>query len=121
LFWYRILVFVVNCPRVPQFFWSFLNISKYRHGTYLLLERCKAVCYRSLFQKIYRIFNKPYISLEAVVDAFKWLTIDVDIDEVECILANLIFRGIIRGYIAHTKKMLVLSKSNPFPIESLVR
>lgn len=40
---------------------------------------------------------------------------DVDIDEVECVLANLIYKGKIRGYIAHEKRMLVLSKEQPFP------
>lgn len=40
---------------------------------------------------------------------------DVDIDEIECLLANLIFKGNIRGYIAHEKRILVLSKDNPFP------
>jgi hypothetical protein len=40
---------------------------------------------------------------------------DVDIDEIECLLANLIYKGNIRGYIAHEKRILVLSKDNPFP------
>jgi PCI domain len=65
--------------------------------------------------------NKSLILLDSVVSAFQWLNIDVDIDEVECILANLIYRGIIRGYIAHVKRTLVLSKSNPFPVDSLGR
>lgn len=67
------------------------------------------------------IYNKSFISLDQVVAAFKWLTIDMDMDEVECILANLIYRGVIRGYIAHTKRMLVLSKSNAFPLENIGR
>lgn len=67
------------------------------------------------------IYSKSYIPLDQVVTAFKWLAIDMDIDEVECILANLIYRGVIRGYIAHTKKMLVLSKSNAFPVENIGR
>merc|ERR1711976_63482 len=36
-------------------------------------------------------------------------------DELECIIANLIWKGTIKGYIAH-EKALVLSKDNPFPI-----
>ena len=40
---------------------------------------------------------------------------DVDIDEIECLLANSIYKGNIRGYIAHYKRILVLSKDNPFP------
>lgn len=30
-------------------------------------------------------------------------------------LANLIFKGYIKGYIAHEKEKLVLSKTNAFP------
>jgi PCI domain len=92
-----------------------------RQGTYLLLERCKTVCYRSLIKRIHLLNNKSTIPLDQVVAAFLWLNIHIDIDEVECILANLIYRGIIRGYIAHTKRMLVLSKSNAFPVENIGR
>ena len=65
--------------------------------------------------------DKPHMSLYAVVTAFQFLHIPVDMDEVECIIANLIYRGTIRGYIAHTKRTLVLSKANAFPIEGLGR
>lgn len=39
---------------------------------------------------------------------------DMDTDELECILANLIFQKKIRGYIAR-KKCVVLAKKDPFP------
>ena len=35
--------------------------------------------------------------------------------EIECILANLIFKGHLKGYISHSKATLVVSKSGPFP------
>jgi hypothetical protein len=38
----------------------------------------------------------------------------MDLDELECILANLIFQGSIKGYIAH-KKCVIFSKTDPFP------
>ncbi len=40
---------------------------------------------------------------------------DVDLEEVECIVANLIFQKQIKGYIAHEKKILVVSKTDAFP------
>lgn len=40
---------------------------------------------------------------------------DVDMDEVECILANLIHQRYIKGYIAHAQKILVCSPDNAFP------
>ena len=38
----------------------------------------------------------------------------LSLDELECILANLIFDGKIKGYIAH-RRCVVLSKQEPFP------
>jgi len=42
--------------------------------------------------------------------------VDTDLEEVECILANLIANGYIKGYIAHKAKAIVISKKNPLPI-----
>jgi hypothetical protein len=35
--------------------------------------------------------------------------------EVECVLANLIHRKWVRGYLSHSPPVLVLSRTNPFP------
>ncbi|KAL9964532.1 hypothetical protein ACROYT_G028187 [Oculina patagonica] len=40
---------------------------------------------------------------------------DIDVIEVECIVANLIYMGYIKGYISHQHQKLVVSKQNPFP------
>jgi nuclear mRNA export protein PCID2/THP1 len=40
---------------------------------------------------------------------------EVDMDEVECIVANLIFRKYVKGYISHKSRVAVLSKVDPFP------
>lgn len=96
------------------------KISHHRQGTYLLLEKCKTVCYRNLFKRIHFILGKPQISLGDVALAFKWLGMPIDLDEVECILANLIYKGYVRGYIAHTKRILVLSKRDPFPVSAVI-
>ena len=44
----------------------------------------------------------------------------MDRDEVECILANLIYKGLVRGYISHEKATLVLSKKEPFPLSAVL-
>ena len=44
---------------------------------------------------------------------------DLDLDELECTLANLIYSGYVKGYIAHEKRVLVLSKASPFPTARL--
>jgi hypothetical protein len=97
-----------------------LCYSIYSRGIYLLLEKCKTVCYRNLFKRVYIVLEKPHLSLPDIAKAFKWLGMPMDLDEVECILANLIFRGYVRGYISHTKRVLVLSKSNPFPTAKVI-
>lgn len=89
-------------------------------GTYLLLEKCKTVCYRNLFKRIHVVLEKHQIPLNHVARVFKWLGMPIDLDEVECILANLIYRGYVRGYLSHTKRVLVLSKRDPFPVSSVI-
>ena len=90
-------------------------------GTYLLLEKCKMVCYRNLFKRVYLIMEKHQIPLEQVARTFKWLGMPIDLDEVECILANLIFKNYVRGYISHAKRTLVLSKREPFPTSAVIK
>lgn len=92
-----------------------------RRGTYLLLEKCKTVCHRNLFKRIFIILGKSQLPLNNIVNAMKWLGMEIDLDEVECILSNLIFRGYMRGYISHSNRILVLSKKDPFPISAVVK
>ena len=40
---------------------------------------------------------------------------DVSAEEAECLVANMIFRGFIRGYISHQMQMVVLAANNAFP------
>ena len=108
----------MNC--IAVFYSSTSWIRFYSRGTYLLLEKCKTVCYRNLFKRVHIILDKHQISLNHVAKALKWLGMPMELDEVECILANLIFRGYIRGYLSHAKRVLVLSKRDPFPISVVV-
>ena len=43
---------------------------------------------------------------------------EMDDDEVECLLANMIDKGYVRGYLSHEKKFLVLSQKDGFPAMS---
>lgn len=40
---------------------------------------------------------------------------DSQLDEAECISANMIFRGFAKGYISHERRIMVLSAKDPFP------
>jgi hypothetical protein len=41
--------------------------------------------------------------------------IEMDVEEAECYVANMIYKGFIRGYISHEKQMVVLAQTNSFP------
>jgi len=69
---------------------------------------------------VHLVLEKHQISLNYVARVFRWLGMPIDLDEAECILANLIYRGYIRGYLSHTKRVLVLSKRDPFPVTSVI-
>lgn len=38
-----------------------------------------------------------------------------ELNDVECAIANLIYSGLVKGYVSHAHKCLVLSRSSPFP------
>ncbi|KAH0624553.1 hypothetical protein JD844_032157 [Phrynosoma platyrhinos] len=92
-----------------------------RCGIFLILEKLKIITYRNLFKKVYLLLKTHQLSLDAFLVALKFMKVDdVDIDEVQCILANLIYMGHIKGYISHQHQKLVVSKQNPFPPLSTV-
>uniref|UniRef100_A0A2P2I3A1 PCI domain-containing protein 2 homolog n=2 Tax=Hirondellea gigas TaxID=1518452 RepID=A0A2P2I3A1_9CRUS len=85
-------------------------------GIYLILEKLKSVAYRNLFKKVYVIKKNHQLDISVFVQAFKWMHMeDVGAEEIECLLANMIYEGKIKGYISHAHKKLVVSKANPFP------
>uniref|UniRef100_A0A803MDF1 PCI domain-containing protein n=1 Tax=Chenopodium quinoa TaxID=63459 RepID=A0A803MDF1_CHEQI len=92
-----------------------------RSGVYLVLEKLELQVYRRLLKKIYTIQKQKdpskahQVKLDIIVKALKWLQIDMDLDEVECIVAILIHKNLIKGYFAHKSKVVVLSKQDPFP------
>ena len=93
-----------------------------KQGTYLLLEKLRMSVYRTLFKKIHAIQGEMdpakanQVALAKFQTALHWCGADdVDLDEVECIVANLIFRKFVKGYISHKNRVVVLSKMDPFP------
>jgi hypothetical protein len=92
-----------------------------RIGVYLVLEQAKYIAYRQLFKRVYTITGNTRLNLTAFEIALRWLGEDVDLDEIECILANQIFQGKIKGYLSHQKRFLILSKADPFPTSSIIK
>nr|GEW12612.1 enhanced ethylene response protein 5 [Tanacetum cinerariifolium] len=92
-----------------------------RSGVYLVLEKLELQVYQRLVKKIYIIQKQKdpskahQIKLEVIVKALKWLEMEIDLDEVECIMSILIYKNLVKGYFAHKSKVAVLSKQDPFP------
>ncbi|KAI9374842.1 hypothetical protein BJX61DRAFT_496635 [Aspergillus egyptiacus] len=94
---------------------------------YLPLERGRDIALRNLFRKVFIAggFDEPKdgqppirrtrIPVAEFAAALRIGThaddrSRVDIDEVECLLSNLIYKGLMKGYIARERGMIVLSK-----------
>ncbi len=92
-----------------------------RLGVYLVLEQVKMIAYRNLFLKIFKLSNSTRLNLNTFVAALQWMGQDTDLDEVECVLANLIYQNKIKGYISHEKRFLIVSKTDPFPKSTIVK
>lgn len=61
------------------------------------------------------IRNTTKLALLDFTRALEWLGEKKDQEEIECIVANLVYRGMIKGYLSHKLKTLVVSSSEPFP------
>lgn len=91
-----------------EFFWKF--------GVFLILEKLRSILYRNIFKKIYLILNSIRIPMEAFKVVLEKLQgKGMTMEEVHCIVANLIYDNRIRGYISLPHQKLVVSKQNPFP------
>ncbi|XGW23909.1 hypothetical protein V3C99_005820 [Haemonchus contortus] len=85
-------------------------------GIFLMLEKLRAITFRTLFKRISTIVGGNQIPLKAFYTIIQYLGVtDVDEDELECIVANLIAEKKIKGYISHQHQKLVVSKKDPFP------
>lgn len=90
---------------------------------YLLFQNLKQLAYVSFIKKIVKVHqelnNDPksnhIIPFSAFEVGFKYITLDFDYDQIECILAGLIANGNIKGYLSHGNKCIVLSKTAAFP------
>jgi hypothetical protein len=102
-------------------------------GLYLIFEKAREICIRGLFRKVcvalkqafcvYVDFDDRWLSL----DKSKRIPIkifhaclrvggqDVSVEEAECLVAIMIYRGFVRGYISHEKQMVVLAGTGTFP------
>lgn len=87
-----------------------------RAGIYLIVEKLKISAYRNLFRKVYLAEKSHQIDIASFQAALQIMGHDdVDAEETQCIVANLIYDGRIKGYISFQHKKVVVSKQNAFP------
>jgi len=82
---------------------------------YLVLENIRPLVYRALIRLICDVAGTPKLKIETVTKCFEACGVHLEKQEVECIIANLIYNSYLKGYIAHKLGYLVLSKKDPFP------
>ncbi|KAF3037930.1 COP9 signalosome (CSN) subunit [Didymella heteroderae] len=97
---------------------------------FLTLERSRDIALRNLLRKVYLAggyddlkegqtekdrIRKSRIPLVNFAAALRMGGQAVEDDEVECLLANQIYKGLMKGYISREHQMIVLNKKGAFP------
>lgn len=92
-----------------DFFW--------RYGIYLIIERLRPITLRNLFRRVAKCANSHLVDMDLILSAVRMVQPgeDIKMEEVHCMLSNLIYEGKIKGYLSIGHQKLVLSKTNPFP------
>ncbi|EJD01368.1 uncharacterized protein FOMMEDRAFT_135593 [Fomitiporia mediterranea MF3/22] len=85
-------------------------------NAWLIFERARELAIRGLFRKVWILLDRnTRIPINMFHCATRVVGEDVEVEEVECYLANMIYKGFIRGYISHEKQTVVLAANGPFP------
>ena len=88
-----------------------------RSGTFLLIEKVKLICYRSMLRRLVELCDPETtsrIDLAPIEHVWK-LSEGFDRNEVLSALATLIFMGALKGYLSYEHNKLVISKTGAFP------
>ncbi|TNV78464.1 hypothetical protein FGO68_gene14887 [Halteria grandinella] len=95
-------------------------------GVYMIAERLRHLTLRNLIKKVALVVKKEpayqqngkasIVKLDLIFNILKEWDSQIDLDEIECIIANLIYMGFIKGYISHEQRLMVLSNIEPFPL-----
>ena len=98
-------------------------------GVFLAVEKLRLLTLRNLIKKVAMAqeqdpsISENYSSQPNVIqldvllgNLIDWDP-DLDLDELECLLSTQIFNGMIRGYLNHEKRILVLGKVDTFPLK----
>ncbi|KAI0773365.1 hypothetical protein BC629DRAFT_1595137 [Irpex lacteus] len=82
----------------------------------LTVERARELCMRALFRRVWVVSEKSNrMPISLFHSALQVNGQDIPVEEAECFVANMIYKGFMRGYISHEKQMVVLANTNAFP------
>lgn len=101
-----------------------------KRRVYLTLERGRDIALRNLLRKVFLAggfdelkegeiapVRRTRVSVTEFSAAISMCSggETMDVDEVECLLANMIYKDLMKGYIARERGIVVLSKKGAFP------
>ncbi|KAJ2724501.1 COP9 signalosome (CSN) subunit [Coemansia sp. Benny D115] len=87
-----------------------------RLGVYIAVEQIRRIALRQVLYKVYLIDGKASrVPFARFAQGLHAAGVNVDAVETECVLADMVFAGYIKGYLAHDHGLAVLSKQQPFP------
>jgi hypothetical protein len=92
-----------------------------RIGVYLVLEQVKIIAFRNLFRRIALLSSSARLNLSLIQTILREMNEEMDLDEIECIIANLIYQKKLNGYMSHKLRMLVMSKTDAFPTSAVIK
>jgi len=85
-------------------------------NVWLVFERARELVMRGLFRRVWVVSDKSTrIPIHTFHCAVRVVGMRVDVEEVECFVANMIFKGLIKGYISHERQIVVLAQNGAFP------
>ncbi|KAL7417868.1 hypothetical protein BDY24DRAFT_411003 [Mrakia frigida] len=85
-------------------------------GVWLILERGREVVVRGVFKDVWLALGKvSRVPIGSFKAGLALAGVDVEAEEVECMVANMIYKGYMKGYISHAHQLVVLSAKQAFP------
>ena len=96
----------------------FMTVEKLRHLTLRnLLKKVAGVVESNVEEFAINAASPHVIRLDILFNILRDWDSELDMDELESLLANLIYLGYVKGYISHEKRLMVLAKAEPFPLK----
>ncbi|KAG0740453.1 hypothetical protein G6F16_005150 [Rhizopus arrhizus] len=81
-----------------------------KQRTYFAVEKAESIALRQLFRKVFLVMGQnTRLPIAKFQQALNFEGMTIDIEEAEWMLANMIYKGYMKGYLSHEKMYLVLT------------